>query len=381
MTNARKMKIAHVVAAPATGGAETYVRELAVEMKGDGHQVMVIFLWHAVEIGGTDEVERAFLARLTHAGVEYGFVDRGSGRFSLAKLGSFRKLVRRFGPDVLHVHLYSAAVLCPFIGAPVVYTRHGIDLRVPRSFYTFFLDRVVQAYVGICQACTRVLEGATRARPVVRIDNGARRIDVPHAGTPQRRPDNVLTFLAVGRLNSYKNYPLLLNAVARLPSGTEWRLWIAGDGEEGPSLIARTRELGLEDRVTFLGNVPDVGRLFSQVDIFVMSSKSEGLPIALIEATLAGLPVVVTNVGGCAEVVHTVVNGIVADELTTTSLSAALARMTGDPELREFFARNARKYGSAYALRPAVEKHLSLYERLVDTPTRNKGVDKHRGNM
>lgn len=119
---------------------------------------------------------------------------------------------------------------------------------------------------------------------------------------------------------------------------------------------------GVSDRIEFLGNVTNVDELLYDADIFVMSSAWEGLPIAQIEATLSGLPVIVTNVGGCAEIVHKVCNGIVVDELNEDSYAAALRKMVTNDSLRNIFSQNALSYSSDYLIKTSSDKHIALYQ-------------------
>jgi glycosyltransferase involved in cell wall biosynthesis len=212
---------------------------------------------------------------------------------------------------------------------------------------------------------------------VVRIDNGVSTERLQFARQRSGEESTALTLLAVGRLIPYKNYNLLLRALAAIPADLDWRLLVAGEGAEGARLIELSAELGIGRKVNFLGNVSDIAALFADADIFVMSSSAEGLPIALIEATLVGLPVIVTNVGGCAEVVHAACNGLVVDDLSVAAFSEALRRIMEDRSLRDSFSHNGRKYGSRYELDTAVRRHLELYASLMARKNRNaipKGI-------
>lgn len=105
--------------------------------------------------------------------------------------------------------------------------------------------------------------------------------------------------------------------------------------------------------------------LLNKADAFVMSSAWEGLPIAQIEATLTGLPVLVTNVGGCAEIVNRVQNGLVADA-NIDSYSEKLTYMVSDFSFRERCFEQAMANGFHYTVNNAVAKHLQLYSRLIE---------------
>jgi len=91
-----------------------------------------------------------------------------------------------------------------------------------------------------------------------------------------------------------------------------------------------------------------------------------------IEATLIGLPVVVTNVGGCAEVVHQCANGFVVDSLDVGDYTAALEKIVADDKLRSFFSRNALQFSGEFEIEKSVEKHLLLYQKVFDGDVRTK---------
>lgn len=358
----RKLRIVHVLSSPAAGGAEVYVKDLALAMAARGHFVAIAFLSHAHEVGRQRSYEEIFLDELSSGGVKVDFIGYKARRNPVFGWARMRRLVKEWQPDVVHSHLFYGLLFSVFSAAPVVYSHHSIKLRLGAWVYRLLLDRVVDTYVGICAACVNVLKSAS-SRPVVRIDNGVSSARV------RRRPKLLLgrtgvRLFSTGRLTEQKNYSLLLEAVAELDD-LDFSLEIAG---EGPLRAALEREVGqrhLSHRVTLLGNVSDVAERLSGSDIFVMSSAWEGLPIALLEATLTGLPVVVTNVGGCAEVVHTVGNGLVVDTLDAKDLAAALRRMIESESQRSFFSNNALAYSTRYELNTSLSSHLSLYSDII----------------
>ncbi|TVP50597.1 MAG: glycosyltransferase family 1 protein [Halomonas sp.] len=173
-----------------------------------------------------------------------------------------------------------------------------------------------------------------------------------------------MVVVSVGRLSEQKNLSLLIDALARV-SVHNFTLKIAGEGPQRDALEAQVESLGLSSNVEFLGNVQGINALLNSADIFVMSSEWEGLPIAQIEATLSGLPVVVTNVGGCAEVVHRVANGLVVDDLVPDEFARQLDILLTDHLLRQKLSKNALLYSSDYRIDVAANKHLDMYKEIV----------------
>ena len=141
------------------------------------------------------------------------------------------------------------------------------------------------------------------ARKIVRVYNGA--APLKRAAKQDWPPKSGFTLVYVGRLEPVKNHALLLHAFrAALASMPDLRLWMVGDGSERPAMERLAAELGIAEQVTFWGQQLDVTPFFSAADAFIMSSKSEGLPVSLLQAFSLGLPAIVTDVGGMAEVVR-----------------------------------------------------------------------------
>ena len=358
------MRILHFISSPAAGGAETYVRDLSILMRSKGHDVHVVFLESAAESGRDLAFEKTFLESLSAKSISYAFIGTESRRKPWLGGLRLRKVVNAFQADVVHCHLYYALLFSFFLfKTPVLYTHHNIKLGLPRSFYRIF-DLKVKAYIGICSACKKQLEGG-RARSVVLINNAVSKQRIPVRSNANRSSESKVTCVFVGRLGEQKNLTLLMAAFARLQN-LDVKLKIVGEGPDRSKLESLAKSLGIDNQVQFLGNISNVGEVLAASDVFLMSSAWEGLPIALIEATLAGLPVVVTNVGGCAEVVHQCANGFVVASLDVDDYSAALEKMVADDKLRSFFSRNALQFSGEFEIEKSVEKHLLLYQKVVN---------------
>jgi colanic acid/amylovoran biosynthesis glycosyltransferase len=143
--------------------------------------------------------------------------------------------------------------------------------------------------------------------------------------------------LFVGRLAVAKGLPFLLDAVAKVEGAI---LDVAGDGPERGHLEMKTTRLGIAGRVRFLGyqSQSDVRKLMQQADLFVMTSLSEGLPVVLMEAMAAGVPVVTTRIAGVPELVDDGDDGLLVLPGDADATAAAVRRLLADPELRNRFA-------------------------------------------
>jgi L-malate glycosyltransferase len=352
------MKIAHVVDSMEMGGAETLVSQMCRLQRELGHTPCVYAL---AALGPLGEVLR-----------KEGFsVEPNVGSHLTDSTRSFLRIFKESHPDVAHMHnptptIY-AAVAARCAGVPsVVSTRHSLVApphdRVAEFKYAI-ASRFCDWIVGVSGATVDNLKGmhSIPRRKIVRVYNGAVPLSrVPEQAWPLK---SSFTFLYVGRLEPVKNHALLLNAfAAALTTMPELRLWMVGDGSQRPILESLTKELGIGDSVTFWGQQLDVAPFFSAADTFIMSSKSEGLPVSLLQAFSVGLPAIVTDVGGMAEVVRTADAGLTVSVSDPAEMTSAIVRMAASDSLREQFARNGDKaFAEHFTLKAMVATYLDLY--------------------
>tara|TARA_E500000305_G_scaffold109017_1_gene112926 strand:- start:3825 stop:4886 length:1062 start_codon:yes stop_codon:yes gene_type:complete len=350
----------HFISAPAAGGAEVYVKDLCKAMAMQGHDVHLVFLSRAAEINRDPSFEEYYLSELDLLGVSYSFMPAVSRRKLIRSGFHLRKIVKGFAPDIIHCHLYYALWFSFFVcGVPVVYTHHNIVLKVPSVAYRIF-DRKVSAYVGISLACASLLRSVS-GKLVQRIDNS---IDFDRVLPVALRKKINPSVVMIGSLCEQKNYSLFLNALALLKD-LQFSVYIAGEGAFRKTLLRQVHDLGLDSKVTFLGNISNVKELLASADVFAMSSSWEGLPISLLEATAAGLPSIVTNVGSCSEVVHSCQSGIVVDDCSPQVYAEALRSLIESYDSRCFYGENANRYSKKYNIKHSAVRHLSLYQHLM----------------
>ena len=355
------MRIMHIISSAAAGGAEIYVKDLSKKMSQKGHFVFVVLLDRATESGRDAEFEALFLAELESYGVTYGFLGESCRKNPLKgilKLSAFR---RNFKPDVIHSHLYYGAFFAlTQLRTPHIYTHHNIKLKAKPFLYKL-LDMRTAAYVGICDACAKLLQSVTSSK-VVNINNG---VDVDRI-LPKEvySPHKPLKVVSVGTLSVQKNHQLLFSAIAKIKD-LNFLLTVAGEGSQSEKLKHLVKELGIEDKVEFIGNSNNVKKLLHDADLFVMSSAWEGLPIVQIEATLSGLPVLVTDVGGCSEIVDKVGNGLVAN-VDIDDYTEKLREIIENELLRFEFHKSAIDKSGFYTIDNAVKLHLNLYKSVTN---------------
>jgi len=361
------MNVLHVVSAPASGGAEVYVRDLAVALKSKGINVVIGFVNRAEEIGRCIKYESEYLMHLDNGGIPYFFLPGAKKKNLIAGRTCLKKNIIKFDIEICHFHLLYPVFYSIFLSVPIVYTYHSDAPKSSEMLYRLFVNRIVDQYVGISHVCSSNLKLVT-GRSVTTIFNGVNAKGL-HKRLRSVRNRKTLKFIAVGRLIELKNYSLMIEAFANLKDSLKdlVDLRIVGEGNEieRNKLIELVKAHDLEDQVYFLGNRGDVAELLDSSDIFLMSSKKEGLPISLIEASLSGLPVIVTDVGGCSEIVDVFRNGMVVPSDNVSYFTSALDQLIRNRNLLESFSKNAMLRSEFFDIDRACDDHAKLYKGIL----------------
>jgi glycosyltransferase involved in cell wall biosynthesis len=352
------MKIVHVVDSMEVGGAETLVAQMCRLQREQGHDPQVYAI---ARLGALGERMQAEGFRV-HAEVGRKLIDSTVG---------FLRLFKGFRPDVVHLHnptptIYAAPAARLAGAASVISTRHSLVApprnRILERKYAF-AARFCDWIVGICDATVNNVKeaGSAPADKIVRIYNGT----LPVQSQPEDRwpVKRGFTLLFVGRLEQVKNLPFLLEAVRNaVHQNAGVQLWVVGDGTQRASLEQLSQELGLQSNVTFWGQQLEVARFFSAADAFVMSSVSEGLPMSLLQAFSIGLPAIVTDVGGMAEVVRLADGGVVVPVTDGKAMTAAILDFAANQErCKELSENAAAAYESHFTLNAMVDAYIGLY--------------------
>jgi glycosyltransferase involved in cell wall biosynthesis len=361
--------IMHLVAPGAFGGLERVVQTLGTGLRGLGHEVHVV----SVVVDPADG--EPFLAPLADAGVEVHQVVV-SARAYARERQEIAVLCRRLGPDAVHTHGYRPDLVDAGVarrcGIPVVTTVHGFtggpwrnriyEYLQRRAFRRF--DAVVAVSGPLADRLARA--GVPRSR-LHTVPNAWRRFAPPLDRAAARRmlgiPQGDFVAGWVGRLSSEKGPDVLLESLPHL-SQVPVTVSVIGAGIEEPSLRARAAELGVADRIRWHGVVPDADRVFTAFDVCVLSSRTEGTPVVLLEAMGAGVPVVATGVGGVPDVVSSEEAAIVPSE-APAALAAGIRGVYADPAAAARRARAARvRLERQFGVGPWLERYVEVY-RLV----------------
>jgi glycosyltransferase involved in cell wall biosynthesis len=179
-------------------------------------------------------------------------------------------------------------------------------------------------------------------------------------------PDDARVAGIIARLTEQKGHRYLFEALASQPALADVHLLVVGGGEQRDALVRDVEQKGLSARVHFLGARRDLGNLLAAMDLFVMASLWEGLPLSMVLAMGAGVPIVATRVAGIPEVVADGRTGLLVPPRDSNALGAALARLLGDPDLRQRFGDDARAAVlPRFGVHRYVESVTSMYDRLL----------------
>lgn len=293
---------------------------------------------------------------------------------------SLRRVVRRHAIDVVHVHSPAvAAVARPALRSMrarprLVYTEHSTwamyrtptllanALTYPLDDHQFAVsDDAMASVPRPLRSGMEVLTHGVDVDGLQAMASSSRRSVRHELGID----DDQLVVVSVANLREEKGIDVLLDAARAFTSEhPEVVVLSVGQGPMEDAMKARHRELGLGDRFRFLGYRDDVPRVLGASDVFCLSSHSEGLPVALMEATVMGLPVVATAVGGVAADVEHGVDGLLAPPGDPAALAAAIGSVAGDAELRSRLGAARARRAVDFDGRVAVRRQEEVYSAL-----------------
>jgi glycosyltransferase involved in cell wall biosynthesis len=289
-----------------------------------------------------------------------------------AALREHLSAVRSFRPDILHANqawpfacAYGELAGLMTRGTRVLAVDHlPRDVSVPRVRRAGqrLLARLLGAHVAVGDRCARMVEGIVGLPhdSVIAVPNGV----PPCAPNPAHARSEGSVIGSLGRLTEQKGYDLLVRALPALPNA---RLVLVGDGPERPTLERMAGELGVTDRLTITGWVTDAPSHLAGFDVFALPSRWEGMPLGILEAMHAGLPVLATNVGSVGEVVADGDTGYVVASDDLLVLSDRLRRLLAAPELRHRMGERGRALArERYTDAAMARRYESVYGRLVN---------------
>jgi glycosyltransferase involved in cell wall biosynthesis len=377
------MKILYVITKSNWGGAQRHVFDLAVGMKGKGHDVVVA-------LGGDGLLRK----KLEENSVSTRAIAELGRDVSVGKdTGSFKEIlsiIRREKPDIVHVHSPKAAGLGALAARllrvkQIVYTVHGWAFNENRplhqktaiilfSWLTTMLSHkvILLSHKELSQTLlfpfikkkTALIPLGIATPTFMSVDGArqflAKKINMPF---PDFNKKTIVGTIAELHPNKGLTYFLegLSQAVAHHP---ETLSLIIGEGEQRASLENLIKEKGLEKHVYLPGYVESASEYIKGFNIFALPSIKEGLPYTLLEAGYAGLPVLTTTVGGIPEIIEDMKSGILIQPKKPAEIAHAIGFYADHPDIARQYARNLNEsVKKKFALERMIDETAALYEK------------------
>ncbi len=341
MKFARKLRLAIVCGTMNIGGGETMSAKLAGYIDREQFEVKYFVI--------SNYIDNQIAERLHNDGTDFVCLGLPTS-FSFKNYKVFKKAMKEFKPDVIHDHLFSAYswVWALLHNKPMITTIHGDPGNGDRRVKAIMKAKSVQGHLRVIACSKKTMQ---QTKDCYRLRDKFMGVIYNPISVDDFKPhepiENTADFLAMGRLNKLKNYPLMLRAFKRvsekLPTA---RLSIAGSGPLEAELKMLTEELNLSEKVTFLGNVTDIPTLLSQKSVLLLSSVSEACPMVILEAMASGVPTVATDVGGVPELITD--NGIVVPSENEEAFAEAMIKITENADLLNEMREKSLEYSKNY---------------------------------
>ena len=339
-----KLRILYIVTQADRGGAQMHLLSLVKSM------VLEFDVHLAVgEEGFLTEAcrQKGITVHILH------HLRRSAGMISdLKALNETRNLLKAIRPELIHVHTFKAGFIGRLaawsLGIPAIYTVHAwlwgtkaVSKIASRAALP--LERLSARWCDQIITVSHAGEELVRKchiagdKRVVTIHNGIEDFKVERRNAGNKAP----VLMMVARFTAGKDFGLLIKAFASVSDRAH--LWLVGDGETRKAMETLAADLGIASQVSFWGECENVQELLSRVDVFVLASESEMLPISILEAMRAGVPVVASNVGGVREAVTDGETGLLVPKGDVGALKEALERLIADEALRTRLGLEGRR--------------------------------------
>ena len=366
----KKIKIIHVIGPMGYGGAERLLLDLCRKIDKSRFDVSVLSV----------KKKGPLLEKFIEAGIRVEVLEK-KFRLQLSLIKKIATIFEQEKPDIVHTHLFlgdfyggTAALLAK---VPVVMsTKH--DIMHESWWRDFFSRKIRQRFtkiVAISQATKKFLIKNEKipAKKIEVIYNGIDVAKFYSDGANILNDENVVLG-TVGRLSKEKGQKHLIRACRFLKTKL-WELLMVGNGPMLNELQRSAIMLGLQDKITFVGEVPDVRPYLEKMDIFVLPSVSEGLSLAVIEAALAGRFVIATSVGGVPEIIKDKETGLLFRPKNIEQLVGHLNwAMEHRHDAKRMAAQLQKDVLERFDINKIIFQYQKLYEKLMIHGS-NKSVD------
>jgi glycosyltransferase involved in cell wall biosynthesis len=368
----KRLRVLHIIPNFGMGGAEKLVVDLLSNYDKSNFDMAAVSFYA--------KSNTILEKKLDDLGVKVYYLDKHKGP-DVSMLFKINKVVREFKPDIIHTHRYAIrytllAILINKIPLKV-HTVHNIASK-ELDKAGFIIQKIAYNYfnfvpVAISNIVKKSIIEFYHIEYVPLIYNG---IDVLKYQVRQKQKENkLIRLIHVGRFSHQKNHNLLIDAFKMVSDKkNNVKLYLVGDGDLRKEIEYRVSRLNLADKVEFLGVRDDIPDLLAKSDIFVMSSDWEGLPLVLLEALAAGIPIVSTDVGGVPDIIKNNINGILVKPNDPVSLSKAIIDLIENRELRKKISETNKIYSLKFDIKKTQQEYEKLYLNLYEAFKNEKKI-------
>lgn len=361
------------------GGVQVHIQDLCLNLIKDGYSVKVI-------VGGTSS-QNPFIQSLLKKKIPFEICKKINNQISFKNdfqvLIYLFKYLRKNKPKLVSIHSSKIGILgriaCLLASTPCLFTAHGWSYNskpnsISSKFYTIleFCTQFIPKKIITVSEFDRLsaIKRKFKKEKIITVYNSVPDYDANRNYEKNNKYENhassEIRFLNVARFDYQKDHLSILKALANLNTKKYWHLDFVGDGPLLPYCKETAKQLNIEKNITFHGYSSNMLKFYKEADIFVLMSHWEGFPRSTIEALRAGLPVIVSDVGGSSEAVINNLNGFVIPESDFNYLSKCFKILIEDRQLRNSMSKISRKiFLEKFSYDKFYSKMLQIYRENI----------------
>lgn len=358
------MKIIYGITKSNFGGAQRYVFELAKNARKNGEDVAVLCGGNGPLIEKL-KIENIRVISLPNLGRDVSLLnDLKSFLFIIQTL-------RKEKPDIFHTNSSKMGLMGNLAGRiagvkKIIFTGHGWAFNENRNWLSKIIIRDLVWYTVLLSHKTICVSEQTKKNiswePLIKnklavIYNGIENFELAP------RTDSFFTVGTIAELHRIKGLDILLHGWKEFIQGKQAKLVIIGEGEERKKLENLVSDLKIADSVVLRGLIDNARTLLGTFDIFILPSRSEAMPYALLEAGFTGLPVIATRVGGIPEIIENEKSGLLINKENPEQITEALNKLFNDKNLRETLGTNLKQtISTKFSISKMLASTYALYK-------------------
>ncbi|MFK2826905.1 glycosyltransferase family 4 protein [Bacillus sp. B190/17] len=351
-----------------TGGAQVHVRDLVSSLDRMGHELYIMAGSENVVCQSSTHHIPYFHIKHLHRSIHLiqdikAFIE-------------IRNKLKQLNPDLLALHSSKAGMIGRAagwsLGIPTVFTAHGWSFTEgvsPRRRYFYALcekliGKLSAGVITVSQYDRELAEKyrIVRNEKITTIHNGVIDNHIHELSKPARHPPRMVM---IARFAEPKQQQAVVEALNYMRE-FDWQMDFVGDGPLREAVEAHVNQLGLSDRIRFLGDRHNIEEILSQSQIFILLSKWEGLPLSILEAMRSGLPIVASDVGGVKETIKPSYNGFLIPRDNEKELINKLTFLINDPFIRKEMGDASRKlYLEKFTFERMLNETVDFYEKVI----------------